>query len=47
MARVRMIWRSFQDDMEVFECRVCGASIVQTVNAAKLAQQLPGSAHFN
>jgi hypothetical protein len=47
MARVRMIWRSFQDDMEVFECRVCGASIAQTVNAAKLAQQLPGSAHLN
>jgi hypothetical protein len=47
MARIRMIRRSFQDNMEVFECRVCGASIAQTVNAAKLAQQLPGSAHYN
>jgi hypothetical protein len=26
---------------------VCGAWITQTVNAAKLAQQLPGSVHFN
>jgi ribosomal protein L37AE/L43A len=47
MKRVRTICRSFQDDMEVWECRVCGASVAQTVNAAKLAQQLPGSVHFN
>jgi predicted nucleic acid-binding Zn ribbon protein len=47
MKRVRMICRSFQDDMEVWECRMCGASVAQTVNAAKLAHQLPGSVHFN
>jgi hypothetical protein len=47
MQRVRMIRRSFQDDMEVWECRICGASIAQTVDAAKLAQQHPGPAHFN
>jgi Zn ribbon nucleic-acid-binding protein len=47
MKRVRMIWRSYQDDMEEWECRTCGASVAQTVNAAKLAQQLPGSVHFN
>jgi ribosomal protein L37AE/L43A len=47
MKRVRMIWRSFQDDMEVWECRTCGASIAQTVDAAKLAWQQPGSVHFN
>ena len=42
MQRVRTICRSFQDDMDVWECRVCGASVAQTQNAAKLAQQLPG-----
>jgi ribosomal protein L37AE/L43A len=47
MQRVRMIRRSFQDDMEVWECRICGASIAQTVDAAKLARQHPGPAHFN
>ena len=47
MKRVRMIWRAFQDDMEVWECRDCGASIAQTVNVAKLARILPGSIHFN
>jgi predicted nucleic acid-binding Zn ribbon protein len=47
MTRVRTICRSFQDDMDVWECRMCGASIAQTVNAAKLAHQLPGSVHFN
>jgi predicted nucleic acid-binding Zn ribbon protein len=47
MKRVRTICRSFQDDMEVWECRMCGASVAQTVNAAKLAHQLPGSVHFN
>jgi predicted nucleic acid-binding Zn ribbon protein len=47
MKRVRTICRSFQDDMDVWECRVCGASVAQTVNAAKLAQQLPGSVHYN
>ena len=39
MMRVRVISRSFQDDMEVWECRSCGASIAQTVDAAKLAWQ--------
>jgi hypothetical protein len=33
--------------MEMWECRMGGASIAQTVNVAKLAQQLPGSVHFN
>jgi ribosomal protein L37AE/L43A len=47
MQRIRTICRSFQDDMDVWECRMCGASVAQTVNAAKLAQQLPGSVHFN
>jgi predicted nucleic acid-binding Zn ribbon protein len=47
MKRVRTICRSFQDDMEVWECSMCGASIAQTVNVAKLARQLPGSAHYN
>jgi hypothetical protein len=47
MNRVRTICRGFQDDMEAWECRMCGASIAQTVNMAKLAQQLPGSVHFN
>jgi hypothetical protein len=42
-----MIRRSFPDDMDVWECRMCGASIAPTMNAAKLAQQLPGSFHFN
>jgi RNase P subunit RPR2 len=47
MRRVRMIRRRFQDDMAVWECRMCGASIAQTVNAAKLSHQLPGSVHVN
>ena len=47
MQRLRTICRSFQDDMDVWECRMCGASIAQTVDAAKLARQLPGSVHFN
>ena len=47
MERLRTIARSFQDDMNVWECRTCGASMTQTVNAAKLSQQLPGSIHFN
>ncbi len=47
MTRVRTIWRSYQDDMEEWECRICGTSIAQTVNAAKLARQLPGSVHLN
>lgn len=47
MKRVSTICRSFQDDMEVWECRMCGASIAQTVNVAKLARQLPGSVHYN
>ncbi len=47
MKRVRTICRSFQDDMDVWECRMCGASIAQTVNVAKLTQQLPGSVHYN
>ena len=47
MQRVRTICRSFQDDMDVWECRMCGASVAQTVNAAKLAEQLPGSVNYN
>jgi predicted nucleic acid-binding Zn ribbon protein len=47
MKRIRTICRSFQDDMEVWECRMCGASVAQTVNAAKLTHQQPGSVHFN
>jgi len=47
MKRTRTICRSFQDNMDVWECRMCGASIAQTVNVAKLAQQLPGSVHVN
>jgi hypothetical protein len=47
MQRVRTICRSFRDDMDVRECGTCGASIAQTRTAAKLAQQLPGSFHYN
>jgi hypothetical protein len=47
MKRVRTICRSFQDDMDVWECHMCGASVAQTQNAAKLARQLPGSVHYN
>jgi len=47
MQRVRTICRSFQDDMDVWECGTCGASIAQTQTAAKPAQQLPGSFHYN
>ena len=47
MERLRTIARSFQDDMDVWECRTCGASMTQTVNAAKLVPQLPGSLHLN
>jgi hypothetical protein len=47
MQRVRMIRRSFQDDMEVWDCGLCGAAITQTVNAAKLARAHPRSVHFN
>ena len=47
MSRVRMIWRAFQDDMEVWECRECGASIAQTVNTARLARQTAPSPRLN
>jgi ribosomal protein L37AE/L43A len=47
MQRVRTICRSFHDDMDVWECRMCGASVAQTQNAAKPAQSLPGSLHYN
>jgi hypothetical protein len=47
MRHVRVIRRRFQDDMAVWECRVCGASITQTVDAAKLTRQSPGSVHVN
>jgi hypothetical protein len=47
MVRVRMIRRTFQDDMEVWECRECGTSIAQTVNVAKLARHQPGSIHVH
>jgi ribosomal protein L37AE/L43A len=47
MSRVRMIRRAFQDDMEVWECRECGASIAQIVNAARLARQAAPSLRLN
>lgn len=47
MSRVRMIRRAFQDDMEVWECRECGASIAQIVNAARLARQAAPSMRLN
>jgi hypothetical protein len=27
MMHVRTIWRAFQDDLQVFECRACGVSV--------------------
>jgi hypothetical protein len=27
MTRVRTIWRAFQDDLQVFECRACNVSV--------------------
>jgi hypothetical protein len=45
MARIRTIPRAFQDDLTVWECRRCGASVTQTVNVTKLSRQLPGSSH--
>jgi hypothetical protein len=27
MAHVRTIWRAFQDDLQVFECRACAVSV--------------------
>ena len=27
MTRVRTIWRAFQDDLHVFECRACSVSV--------------------
>jgi ribosomal protein L37AE/L43A len=47
MSRVRMIRRAFQDDMDVWECRECGASIAQIVNAARLSRQLAPSMLLN
>jgi Zn ribbon nucleic-acid-binding protein len=40
MSRVRMIWRAFQDDMEVWECGECGASVAQIVDTARLARRV-------
>jgi ribosomal protein L37AE/L43A len=47
MLRVRMIRRAFQDDMEVWECRECGASVAQIVNAARLARHVTPSLLLN
>jgi hypothetical protein len=27
MTHVRTIWRAFQDDLQVYECRACGVSV--------------------
>jgi ribosomal protein L37AE/L43A len=45
--RVRTIARTFQDDLEVWECLSCGASVTQTANLAKLVQEARGSVHLN
>jgi hypothetical protein len=47
MVRMRTVWRTFQDDMDVWECRDCGVSLSQTVNAEKLADRPPGSMRSN
>jgi ribosomal protein L37AE/L43A len=47
MARVRMIRRAFQDDMEVWECRECGASVAQIVDTARLARRVAPSQLLN
>ncbi len=44
---VRVIPRTFQDDLEVWECSSCGASVTQIVNLAKLARQTVASTHLN
>jgi hypothetical protein len=31
MPHVRTIWRAFQDDLQVFECRACAVSVSVTV----------------
>ena len=31
MAHVRTIWRAFQDDLHVFECRACNVSLTVKV----------------
>jgi hypothetical protein len=45
--RMRTIARTFQDDLEVWKCRSCGTSVMQTVNLAKRVQQVRGSTHLN
>jgi hypothetical protein len=32
MIRVRTIWRTFQDDLQVFECRACNVSVSARVS---------------
>ncbi len=44
---VRVIRRTFQDDLEVWECRSCGASVTQIVNLAKLGRQTGASTYLN
>ena len=31
MTHVRTIWRAFQDDLQVFECRACNVSVTLKV----------------
>ena len=31
MIHVRTIWRAFQDDLQVFECRACNVSVTLKV----------------
>jgi len=47
MAPVRTIWRAFQDDLEVFDCRSCGASVAQTAKAAQMLLRCPESLRPN
>jgi hypothetical protein len=35
MVRVRTIWRSFQADLEVLECRPCNLSLTQAVRSPR------------
>ncbi len=47
MAPVRTIWRAFQDDLEVWDCKACGASVAQTAQAAQMLLRYPDSARLN
>jgi RNase P subunit RPR2 len=43
LVRVGLIWRAFQDDLEVWQCRSCGTKVRQTAKASKLPPQEPAS----